>query len=114
MTQVEVAFAASEKEAGELDDEIETAIDELWLPGSPVKVVELHAAVAHQARALMRSELAAGRSGLSASDAIHLATAVTMGADDCHTYDQRLARHAAGVPFPVREPFTPQGQLPGT
>lgn len=74
LTQVEVAFAASEREAAELDDEIETAIDELWLPGSPIKVVELHAAVARQARALMRSELAAGRSGLSASDAIHLAT----------------------------------------
>lgn len=62
----------------------------------------------------MRAELSAARSGLRASDAIHLATALTMGVDDFHTYDQRLSRHAAGVPFPVREPFTPQGQLPGT
>ena len=114
LTQVEVAFAPSEKEAGVLDDEIETAIDELWLPGSPIKVVELHAAVAAQARALMRTELAAGRSGLRASDGIHLATAITMSVDDFHTYDQRLSGHAAGVAFPVREPFTPQGQLPGT
>lgn len=114
MSQVELAFAPTEKEAETLDPSVEDAIEELWAPSSPITLVELYPAVATEARALMRRELADGRSGLKPADAIHLATAVRMRVSDFHTYDSRLQVHAPAVPFPVREPFTPQGQLPRT
>ncbi len=36
LSQVEVAFAAAEKEHGALDPEVEQQITELWAPGSPI------------------------------------------------------------------------------
>lgn len=114
LSQVEVAFAPSEKEQEQLDPEIEARIDEFWLPGSPVKMVEFYPTLAAEARNLMRQALAGGRSGLKGPDAIHLATAARMGARDFHTYDADLRKYEVEVPFPIREPFTAQGKLPGT
>lgn len=114
LAQIEVAFGASEKQSGQLDSSVEDKINELWKPASPLKMVELHSAIAEQARSLMRAELAAGRSGLKPPDAIHLATAQRMGVDAFYTYDTRLAKHAPSVTFPVSEPVTAQAQLPGT
>ncbi len=114
LSQVEVAFAPSEKAAAVLDPDIEARIDELWLPGSPIALVEFHSALGRDARQLMRRAVAARRSGPRSADAIHLATAQRMGAVDFHTYDERLKKHAVDVQFPIREPFTAQGRLPGT
>ncbi len=114
LSQAEVAFASEEKSAGHLDPEIEAKIDELWRPASPIKLVEVHSAIVRDARGLIRAAMAEGRSGLRAADAIHLATAGRMGAEDFHTYDTRLPKYRPGVTFPIREPITAQDQLPGT
>jgi predicted nucleic acid-binding protein len=89
-------------------------IDELWKPASPIKLVEVHPAIVRDARGLIRAAVAAGRSGLRAADAIHLATAERMGAAEFHTYDTGLPKHLPDVSFMIREPFVAQNQLPGT
>lgn len=114
LSQVEVAFAPSEKASGSLDPEIEARIDELWLPSSPIASVEFHPALARDARYLMREVTAAGRSGLKAGDAIHLATARQLEVQDFHSYDAALQKHALDLPFQIRAPVTAQPQLPGT
>lgn len=114
LSQAEVAFASEEKEAGQLDPAIEANIDELWKPASPITLVEVHPAIVRSARDLIRSAVAAGRSGLKPADAIHLATAERMGAVEFHTYDTGLTKHSAGVGFTIREPLVAQSQLPGT
>lgn len=114
LSQVEVAFAASEKEGQALDPAAEERIDELWKPSSPIALVEFYPALAREARRLIRDAIDAGRSALKPADAIHLATAARMEVEDFHTYDEKLQRHSNAFPFPVREPLTPQAQLPGT
>lgn len=114
LSQVEVAFAASEGEDETLDPHAESRIDELWKPGSPIALVEFYPAVAREARTLIRESLAAQRPRLKPADAIHLATAVRLDVADFHTYDEKLYSHSSAFPFTIREPFTVQGQLPGT
>ena len=114
LSQTEVAFGASEKQSGALDSAVETKINELWKPASPVKMVEFFPAIAHEARSIMRRELDAGRSGLKPPDAIHLATAERAQVDEFYTYDKALRKHRASVSFPIKEPVTAQAQLPGT
>jgi predicted nucleic acid-binding protein len=114
LTQVEVAFGSQEKEDEALDPDIEEKIDELWKPGSPITVVEFYPAVAHEARTLMRSALASGKSGLKPHDAIHLATARRMDVQEVQTYDTRLENYADVAELTIRAPVTPQEQIPGT
>src|SRR4051812_27715859 len=54
LSRVEVAFAATEKQGGSLDSAVETKIDDLWRPGSPIKMVEFYDLIGQSARQLMR------------------------------------------------------------
>jgi len=83
---VEVAYAPVEKTSTLLDPQIEASIAALWGSGSPVRVVELDALIAAQARQLVREGLANKRR-IKPGDAIHLATAMRLGADALHTYN---------------------------
>lgn len=115
MSQVEVAFAGHEKDEGTLDREVDASIEELWSPASPIALVEFHPALAREARQLIREAVAAdSRPSLKPADAIYLATASRMRVKDFHTYDAKLHAQAGAFPFPIREPLTPQPQLPGT
>ena len=77
---VEVAFGAQEKGQGVLDKETEARIDGLWPPdGRPIALVEPSVAVMRRARRLIRTAMTTGRS-LKAADAVHLATALAVGA----------------------------------
>jgi len=111
LSQVEVAFAASEKEQAALDPEVEQRIAELWTPGSPITPVEFYDLIGDRARALMRQGISQGWGRLSAADAIHLATAQQMAVEEFHTYDGDLLKWSGHVGFPVTEPETIQGQL---
>src|SRR3954453_21623248 len=54
LSRVEVAFAATEQQTGSLDPVVEARIDDLWRPGSPIKLVEFYDLIAQSARELMR------------------------------------------------------------
>ena len=109
-----MAFPASEGENETLEPHAEGRIDELWRSGSPISLVELYPAVAREARTLIPESLSAQRPRLKPADAIHLATPTRMGVKYFHTYDEKLHKHSSAFSFPIREPFTVQGQLSGT
>ncbi len=112
MSQVEVAFIASEKEGGSLDAEVEASINEFWTPASPINVVEFHELIATRARDLIRIGLTESKA-LKPIDAVHLASAEAVGASQLQTYDTPLQRWSGRLGFPVHDPQTPQEQLPG-
>lgn len=110
LSQVEVAFAASEQKRRRLDPDEEQKIDGLWSDPAVAEIVEYHDAIGQQARALIREAITRGWS-LKPMDAIHLATAqwlVTVGfdVDEFHTYDRRLDKFGLIVGFRVCEPYT--------
>jgi predicted nucleic acid-binding protein len=111
LSQVEVAFAADEQASGALDPEIETKLDNLWKPGSPLKPVEFHDLIARDARRLVRRGIEQNWGKLKPPDAIHLATAERMDVDRFHTYDERLLKWDGSVSFPISEPMTAQAVL---
>ena len=115
LSQVEVAFAASEQKRRVLDPREEQKIDALWSDLDVVEVVEYHNGIGRQARALIREGVTRGWS-LKPLDAIHLATAqwlVSSGfaVDEFHTYDGGLEKYAALVGFRICEPYTPQPKM---
>jgi hypothetical protein len=90
---VEVAYGLTEQQGKALDPEVEDKIGKLWLPDSPVKVVELHRDIADKARRFIREAMIKDWS-LKPADAIHLATAAYMEAIEFHTYDGELTKFA--------------------
>ena len=108
---VEVAFAASEQMGGPMDDDREAVIDDLWMPQSPIRLVELSPVVARSARSLMRGARARGWS-LKPNDAIHLATARNMGVAKFNTCEKvALDKYGALCGFAVEAPRAGQRQL---
>jgi len=113
LSTVEVSFAAAEQQRQRLSPDVEAKIDQLWLPPSPVKLVEFYALIGEGAKALMRAAITRGWS-LKPMDAIHLSTARRLGVSEFHTYDQGLQKYRQDVGCPIREPFTTRPRLPGT
>ena len=100
---VEVSFAAVEQRRRRLLPDEERRIDALWLPPSPVRLVEYYPALGYDARALIREAIARGRA-LKPMDAIHLSTARRQRVVEFCTYDTRLHSFAPHLGFAVREP----------
>lgn len=111
ISQVEVAFSATERMQRALSPEVEQKINGLWEPGGPVKIVEVYPLIAVRARTLIREGVPRGWSGLRANDAIHLATARQMEVVEFHSYDDTLPRYAELVGFPICEPRTFQPRI---
>lgn len=111
----EVAFTAAER-AGCLSDEIERNIEKLWLPGSPVIVVDYSRLIARKAQQLLRLKCEK-HLGLKPMDAIHIATAMQQRATELHTYDTRLYKWGEHVGVAIKAPEPHQmllhGPLPG-
>lgn len=107
---VEVAFGATERKQSALSDEMETRINGLWEPASPVTLVEFHILIAEAAKQMMRIGVPAGWS-LKPMDAVHLATAQRLGVDELYTYDGPLKKWAARVDYPIVEPSHASPQL---
>lgn len=100
----EVAFGSIEMDQRALSPEVQQKIEGLWLPTSPVKLVEVSVLVVEGARAIMRSAIPEGTKVPKPMDAVHLSTAVRMGADVFHSYDAPLRKIAARIGVASTEP----------
>ncbi len=112
LSLVEEAYVETEKEAGELDEEVLANIEALW-SSTVLEVVELNPLVARIARDLLRQSVVLGRR-LRPADAIHIATAKWVEAQELQTYDLKLASFSDKFGMVIREPHLPQPRLPGT
>lgn len=100
----EVAFGAMEQRKSVLDAPTEQKINALWLPGSPIGLVEYYRLIGDDAKGLMRVAVARGWS-LKALDAIHLATARRMEVTEFLTYDKKLRKYAQDAGFAICDPY---------
>lgn len=115
----EVAFAKAERDAAALDATIEEAVDALWRRGGPILLIDFDIVVATAARDLMRQAIVSNPPrSLKGKDAVHLASAVRVGAKELHTYDTGLLKLAglASVEIcapreqtPILKPQRPDG-----
>ena len=85
----EVAFLPAEKDRKILDRQVEEKIDNLWLPPSPIRLVDMYQRIAFEAKALIREAITRGWR-LKPADAIHLVTAKVIAVSEFHTYDESL------------------------
>ena len=106
LSQVEVAYSATERQQQALSPEVEKTIDELWAPGGPAKTVEVYPLIVARARNLIRAGVSRGWTGLRSIDAIHIATAKQMEVVEMHTLEPKLSRYSEVVGFPIQEPRT--------
>jgi len=109
VTIAEVAFGAVEQKGQPLEKAIEDKINRLWVPPSPVRLVEFHALIAADAVRLMREVRPASLS-LKPMDAIHLATARRLEVVRFETYDD-LAKFSPFVGIPILPPAPHQPSL---
>lgn len=112
ISQVEVAFAASEQQQKALDVEAERKINSLWDDPQAVVLVEYHDGIGREARSLIRGAVPYGWS-LKPPDAIHLATARWLSqvgylVSEFHTYDRSLHKYTSLVGFRICEPYAAQ------
>lgn len=105
VSMTEVAYAATEKDARKLDDAVERAIDELFGDRDVIRVVEYHELIAREARRKIRQAITNGWS-LKPMDAIHLATATRVSADELQTYDEPLLKYKGAMGFTIRQPVS--------
>jgi predicted nucleic acid-binding protein len=110
VTVVEVAFAATEKATKILDQAVEDKISKLWLPPSPVRLIEFYELIAERARSLVRQAVPEGWS-LQAMDAIHLSSAKQIGVEAFHTYDKNLDKYTTAMGFTIERPLVAQIEL---
>ena len=103
ISMVEVAFAKQEKDKKQLEAGVVEKIDKLWLPNSPIKIIELSPIIAARARDLIREAVGKGW-GLKPADAIHLASAENIQAHEFHTDDKRLYKFGDGLGFTAKVP----------
>ena len=101
----EVAFSPTEKDKKVLDRQVEEKIDSLWLPPSPIKLVDMYQIMAFEAKRLIREAITRGWS-LKPVDAIHLATAKDIGVSEFHTYDESLYKFSKMAGYKILEPHT--------
>ena len=102
---VEVAHVAQEKVGRALDPEVEEKLNDLWTGGEAVELVDLHYLISAEARTLIRNWIPGGK-GLRPPDAIHIATARHMKADEFHTYDIGLLSKSSDFGLRICEPYT--------
>lgn len=116
ITKAEVAYIAEETTQPERYPDVEATLDEFWANARLVELVEMHEAIATQARTLIRTARLNGWRRLGANDALHLATALWMQqhveVTAFHTYNLRdYEKFRAVVPFPIEHPRPRQPRL---
>ncbi len=115
LTQVEVAFAASEQTQQVLDPQVEQALNDLWADQEVVVTVEYHIGIGQIAKSLIRDAITRGWS-LKPLDAVHLATAQWLShsglaLEEFHTYDKGLEKFESFVDFTICEPYAEQPRM---
>lgn len=112
LSVTEVAFVASEHASGDSDAD-ENAIAQLWIPESPIKLVDLSMRIAERAREIVRASRKSNMRRIKPPDAIHLATAEMNGCDRFFTYEAETTRPQweHWVALTVSEPFSDHPRL---
>lgn len=112
ISKIEVAFSLEEQTNRRLSQDEEDRIENLWADVSVIALVEVHELVVDSARRLIREAMTASLS-LHAADAIHLATAMQLGALRFDTYDAKLhnPRYAQLTGLAIGEPKADQPTL---
>lgn len=100
----EVAYGSVEMDQRALDPEVQEKIEGLWVPASPVNLVEVSVLVVEDARKIMREAIPEGAKVAKPIDAVHLSTAIRMEADVFHSYDGPLRKIAGRVGLIAAEP----------
>lgn len=102
----EVAYAHTEQ-SGELDIALESAINALWTDDSTIQLIEVYGGLCLAAQRFIRESLARGFR-TKPMDALHLVAAIDCRADEFHTYDKLLLRHAEQVNYKICLPYSDQ------
>ena len=91
----------------------EEAIDQLWVPASPINVMEVSTRVAREARGIIRRSKSLTLRTVKPPDAIHLASAVTGQCDRFFTYEDESTRDQwqSLTGLSVTEPFLDEPRL---
>ncbi len=110
ISQVEVAFGMTEQSNKALDANTENEIDQLWADRDTIIILEYHEIIGIGARDLIRQGISRGWK-LKPIDAIHLATAKSVRANEFNTYDKDLVKYSDFLGFPVCEPHTSTPRL---
>ena len=89
------------------------AIDALWVPASPINVVDVSILIAREARAIIRQSKSLGAKVVKPADAIHLASASIHQCDRVFTYEKESTRRQWEniVHMSVEEPFIDDPRL---
>lgn len=113
LSKVEVAFSVAERAARALSEDEEARITDLWSDTSALALADVHELIVDSARHLVRTAMVA-RLSLKAADAIHLATATSLGAAVFQTYDQKLLNpeYAALTGLTITRPIASAPRLP--
>ena len=109
-TLAEVVHIKAEIQEPVLRDSAEELMDFFWNDRSVLRLVDLHVGIARRARRLQRHILGLGGK-LTASDAVHLATASWLEVNEMHSYDRDHLRLDGTMAFRIREPRITWGSL---
>lgn len=112
LSVTEVAFLSSDNASDDSGAD-EDAIAQLWIPESPITLVDLSIRIAERARELVRVSRKGNMRRIKPPDAIHLATAEMHECHDFFTYEAETTRsqwQRWAAPT-VSEPFSDNPQL---
>jgi predicted nucleic acid-binding protein len=109
-TLTEVVHIKAEMQEPDFRDSAEELMDFFWNDRSVLRLVDLHAGIARRARSLQRHVVGQGGK-LTASDAVHLATASWLQVNEMHSYDRDHLRLDGTMAFRIREPRLAYGSL---
>lgn len=108
----EVAFLESEKSSRILKPDVEQRFDDVFNDRSIIGLIEYSKITAHKARQVVRQSVAIkDLPNIKAADAIHIASALDIGADNFFTYDEKLLRHEKTFGIAIHKPFVEQPRL---
>lgn len=108
ITIAEVLWAKAEKDGKKVSPKTQQIINALWHPqSSPVRLIDVHEAIARDAQNLLRSHLHKGWTKTGAVDAVALVTARRERAHAYFTTERAMKKWGAVLGFEVCEPRRP-------
>jgi predicted nucleic acid-binding protein len=107
----EVAFHVEERKKHRLMPEALSTMDNFWNDRTLLDLIELNEIIARAARDLIRERFT-DKLVLKRDDAIHLASAQYIGADEFLTDDDKLYRYSDALKLDIRKPYVLSPKLP--